>query len=429
MTGPVIGFAGLTHLGLVSAAAAAARGFRTLGYDADRRLIAALEAGEPPLAEPGLGELLAANRERLAFGADGSALSGADVVLVAADVPTDDAGHSDLDPIRDHCGQAIGGLKHDAVLVVLCQVPPGFTRGLDVEPARLYYLVETLVVGQAVERALGPERFILGCADPAAPLPPSLERYLAAFDCPILPMRYESAELAKIAVNLCLAASIGAANTLAELCEKLGADWGEIAPALRLDRRIGPHAYLTPGLGIGGGNLERDLASICALAETSGSDANLARALIADSAYRKDWALRALRRTALSDGGAAVVAILGLAYKADTASTRNAPALALLAALQGHRLRAYDPAVAVADLPLAGVEQMPSALAACEGADALAIMTPWPEFHSLKPAKVARALAGNTVIDPHGVLDTAACRKAGLDHRTLGRPAGTGEGP
>ena len=351
------------------------------------------------------------------------------MVLVAADVPTDDAGHSDLDPIRDLCGQAIGGLKHDAVLVVLCQVPPGFTRGLEVEPARLYYLVETLVVGQAVERALGPERFILGCADPTAPLPPSLERYLAAFDCPILPMRYESAELAKIAVNLCLAASIGAANTLAELCEKLGADWGEIAPALRLDRRIGPHAYLTPGLGIGGGNLERDLANICALAEASGSDANLARALIADSAYRKDWALRTLRRTALSDGGEAVVAILGLAYKADTASTRNAPALALLAALRGHRLRAYDPAVAVADLPLAGVEQMPSALAACEGADALAIMTPWAEFHSLKPAEVARALAGNTVIDPYGVLDAAACRKAGLDHRTLGRPAGTGEGP
>ncbi|MFQ5955502.1 MAG: UDP binding domain-containing protein, partial [Kiloniellales bacterium] len=335
---------------------------------------------------------------------------------------------SDLGPIFELCARAAGGLKDGAVLVILCQVPPGFTRGLELDPARLYYQVETLVVGQAVERGLGPDRFIVGCADPAAPLAPALRRYLEAFDCPILPMRYESAELAKIAVNMCLAAQVGVANTMAELCEKLGADWGEIVPALKLDRRIGPHAYLRPGLGIAGGNLERDLATVCSLAEASGSDAHLARALIADSAYRKDWALRVLRETALHGGAEAVVAVLGLAYKENTTCTRNAPALALMAALKGHRLRVYDPAVAAADLPLAGLEQMPSALAACEGADALAIMTPWAEFRSLAPAEVAAALAGNTVVDPYGVLDAARCRKAGLDHRTLGRPAGASPG-
>jgi UDPglucose 6-dehydrogenase len=85
---------------------------------------------------------------------------------------------------------------------------------------------------------------MVGCPDPAQPLPPALRAYLEAFGCPILPMRLESAELAKVSINCCLVASITVANTLAELCEEIGADWSEIAPALKLDRRIGP--YRTP---------------------------------------------------------------------------------------------------------------------------------------------------------------------------------------
>ena len=101
--------------------------------------------------------------------------------------------------------------------------------------------------GWAVERATQPERFIVGCADPIRPLPRPYTMLLDAFDCPILPMRYESAELAKIAINCCLVASVSVANTLADLSERIGADWHEIAPALRLDRRIGAHSYLSPG--------------------------------------------------------------------------------------------------------------------------------------------------------------------------------------
>src|SRR5262249_61279085 len=129
-------------------------------------------------------------------------------------------------------------------------------------PGGPYYQGKTLVFGQAVERALKPERPIVGCAEPAAPLEARFRTVLSAFGCPILPMRYESAELAKISINCCLVASVTVANTLAQVCEKIGADWGEIAPALKLDRRIGAYAYLAPGLGIAGGNLERDLATV-----------------------------------------------------------------------------------------------------------------------------------------------------------------------
>ena len=113
--------------------------------------------------------------------------------------------------------------------------------------------------GRAVERATKPERFIVGSPDPGSALPPALDTYLRSFGCPILPMRLESAELAKISINCCLVASVSVTNTLAELCERIGADWSEIAPALRLDKRIGPFAYLSPGLGLAGGNLEREI--------------------------------------------------------------------------------------------------------------------------------------------------------------------------
>ena len=113
-------------------------------------------------------------------------------------------------------------------------------------------------------------------------------------------MRYESAELTKIAINCCLAASITIANTLGEIAERIGADWAEIVPALKLDRRIGPHAYLTPGLGIAGGNIERDLTTTLKLSEEVGSEASVVAAYLRNSAHARDWALRVLHRAVLS---------------------------------------------------------------------------------------------------------------------------------
>src|SRR5262249_33391294 len=187
-------------------------------------------------------------------------------------------------------------LSPRALLVVLCQVPPGFTRGLPWSSERLFYQVETLVFGRAVERATRPERYIVGCAEPSKALPKVLATLLGAFGCPILPMRYESAELAKIAINCCLVASITTANTLAEISERIGAAWSEIVPALKFDARIGPGAYLAPGLGLAGGNLERDLATILGLSEAVGSEASVIRAFVANSRHRPDWAKPVLRR-------------------------------------------------------------------------------------------------------------------------------------
>src|SRR5690349_5333993 len=166
MSAAVVGFAGMTHLGIVSAIATAARGFTVRAYDPDAKVVERLRRDDLPILEPDLDQLLAANRDRVCFSSQASDLAGCDVVYVAADAPTNDEGRSDLAPIAGLIGRAADNLRGDAILVLLCQLPPGFSRAVTAVPYdRLFCQVETLVFGRAVERALNPERFIVGCAD------------------------------------------------------------------------------------------------------------------------------------------------------------------------------------------------------------------------------------------------------------------------
>ncbi len=417
----MIGFAGLTHLGIVSSAVAAAKGMRVCAFDPDPTSVAALRRGELPIHEPGLPELVREHGGRLAYTATAADLGGCDLIYICPDVPTNESGQSDLAAIEALLPKVAAAARPDAALVILSQVPPGFTRRNAPRDRAVFYQVETLIFGQAVERALTPERFIVGCADPGVPLPPALAAYLGAFGCPVLPMRYESAELAKIAINMFLVSAVSTTNTLAELCESVGADWAEIAPSLRLDRRIGPHAYLAPGLGIAGGNLERDLATVQALAQAHGTDAGIVEAWLANSRRRRDWVLRRLEAAVLRQTPEARLALLGLAYKQDTKSTRNSAALALLAALPTLTIRAWDPAVTADTAFHPGLEAASDPLDCCPQADVLLIMTPWPEFRRLDPAAIAGRMRGRVVIDPYGMLDAEACRRAGLMHHVLGR--------
>lgn len=413
---PRIGVAGMTHLGLVTATAFAAAGFDTVCYDADVRLVSRLSAGELPVVEPGLAEALHANGARQRFTAEIAALRTCDVVVVAPDVPTDAEARSDLSGVRALALEVFASTGPDATLVVLCQVPPGFTRALALPAARVFYQVETLVFGEALSRARGPERIIVGAADPDTPLPTAYATLLATFGCPVLKMRYESAELAKIAINFCLVATVSVANTLGELAEKIGADWHEIVPALRLDRRIGPHAYLSPGLGIAGGNLERDLETVAALAAAKGSDAGIVAAWRANSRRRRDWVYDRMPADLRARG---TVGILGLSYKENTASTRNAPSLALVARLGAGRVRVHDPAADPACVAGAVVCADPYAVA--DGAEALAVMTPWPVYRTLDPAALAARMRGRMLFDPYGVIDAQAAVAAGFVHHRLGR--------
>jgi UDPglucose 6-dehydrogenase len=423
----MIGFAGLSHLGIVSATAAASKGFSVVGFDPDPELSARVARGELTVFEPGLDDLLTANRPRLAFGSDPASLSACDVIVFASDVVTDDHGRSDLSPLRGLIAAVVPQAKPGAVLVVLSQVPPGFTRKVAASFAHesaergliWFYQVETLVFGQAVERATRPERLVVGSDDPTRALPEAYRTLLESFGCPVLPMRYESAELTKVAINMCLVASVTVANTLAELSERIGADWSEVVPALKLDRRIGPHAYLSPGLGLSGGNLERDLATVRGLAAEHGTEAGVVDAWLANSAYRRDWVLRTLQSEVLARVPSPTIAVWGLAYKPDTHSTRNSPAIALLESIRAYAVLAHDPRAALEPGRFPNVEQVDDPLAACRGADALVVATPWPVFSTIEPLRIGRAMRGTVVIDPFAVFDP---RGSGMTHHRLGRP-------
>jgi len=233
MKPPVVGFAGMTHLGWSRRPAVAARGFEVVCFDADRALIDRLARGDWPVLEPGLDELIRRQRRAPALHRDARVTSQPAMSSMWRPTcrPTTRAPATSR-ALSALIAEVAAAMKPAAVMVVLSQVPPGYTRALGVlPPARLYYQVETLVFGQAVRardetrthhRRLRRPGGAARCAFSRRARRPSA--------VPILPMRYESAELAKISINCCLVASVTVGNTLAELCERIGADWSEIAP-------------------------------------------------------------------------------------------------------------------------------------------------------------------------------------------------------
>jgi UDPglucose 6-dehydrogenase len=421
----MIGFAGLSHLGLNYSLATAAKGFDVVAFDPDPALTERCATGNFPIEEPGFAELFTQHRERIHYTSSTTELAACDLVFYSLDVRTNDLNESDVGPLTALINHTAPHLVAGTTAVVLSQVSPGYMRELraslrERSSANFYYQVETLIFGRAVERAMEPERFIVGASDPTGSLPARFQEWHAAFACPVLVMRLESAELAKIAINFFLVSTVATTNTLAEVCEAIGADWGEIAPALRLDKRIGPHAYLSPGLGIAGGNLERDLVTVQKIAARHGTEIGIVAAWQANSRHRRDWALRRINDLVLSKNPSARLAIWGLAYKQDTHSVKNSPALALARSLPAAEKVAYDPKVKSLVELVPGLTIAESALDACRGADALAVMTPWAEFSKIDPGSIRQQMRGEVVVDPFGLLDQQACRAAGFSHYKLG---------
>src|SRR3990167_2050085 len=280
---PIVGFAGMSHLGINTAVATAERGFNAICFDTDISLIKKLQKKKLPLVEPDLLPLFIKNTlaNRLQFSENVNSLYDCDIVYISSDVTTDVEGKSDLATVKSLIELVCNNINPKAILII----------------------------------------------------------------------NYESAELAKISINCCLVANISVANMLSEICEKIGANWSEIIPALRLDKRIGPYSYITPGLGIAGGNLERDLTTVLNLAEEHGTDNNIVKSWLGNSRYRKDWVLKILHQSILARIPNPSIAVLGLTYKENTNSTKNSPALALLESLKTYNIQSYDPTIKVPIVP------------------------------------------------------------------------------
>lgn len=406
---PVIGFAGMTHLGMVMAAATAAKGFPIICY----------HPGELPEIpkEPGLNELISAQLRSMARETRIEELRHCNLVFVTLDTPLNNRGQPNEDPVLNLFMDIRRHLNREADVVIMSQVSPGFTRRLPWSHNQLFYQVETLRFGDSLERANSPERLIVGSTKgygitfkPSGPSPYS--KYLMSFGrVPIVTMSYESAELAKIAINIQLVAQICATNALADLAGKVGADWKDIRKALETDKRIG--TYLQPGLGLGGGHIERDLHAAVAIGSKHDADYGLIEEFLTDSEIRRSWLWDTLcnhcERVFEADPPPSI-AILGLAYKPGTSSTVNSPGRKLADLLNDCDVRTHDPVV-TPDTNLVEV---------VSSADALVVATPWPEYRQLSLHQLRELMSGNVILDPYRVFDPQQAWELGFQYHTLG---------
>lgn len=401
-----VSFVGMSHLGLVYGMAFASKGYKVLCFDRNQALVQELSQGIFPISEPDLELLFRQVETNISFTSDLSKLSDSDIVYLSQDVPTNDDGISDLSIINSLIADIQEVISTKSILVILCQVYPGFTREVAANvDCALFYQVETLVFGQAVQRALNPERIIIGKPNENQALPCKIEEVLNSFECRILTMSYESAELTKIAINIFLAATLSTANMMSELSEKLRANWNDISAALQLDPRIGNQSYLRPGLGISGGNIERDLKTTLDLAVREESHHQMISAILENSKYRKLWPTRILRQKLEHSAARSKIAIWGLAYKKNTNSTKNSPTIENIKHLKtDFEISVSDPIASLPEFLDREIIFSRDPISILKGAKALLILTDWDMYSQFEIDQILSCLSRPLIIDPHGVL-------------------------
>jgi UDPglucose 6-dehydrogenase len=427
-----IGLIGLWHLGSVAAAGLASLGHTVRATDPNPRTVASLRRGEPPVFEPRLAEAVAreSGAGRLRFVASvAEAVEAAEAVFVTFDTPVDHNDRSDLTPIFDAADAIIecaAQIPRGCLIVVMSQVPAGTLAQLHERfseapalAARLIYQPENLRLGRALETFLAPDFLVVGAAEPEDA--DDFLRLYRGISTRFLPMSWESAELSKHAINAFLASSISFANELADLAEVSGADVREVMRVLRHDRRIGPQAFLDPGPGFSGGTLARDVQSLRAL----GARASLpTRLLDATLEVNRARLARLAERVAGACGGlrGATIALLGLTYKPRTSTLRRSASIDFAARLAraGASVRAHDPMVLAPCAETRGLMLAPDPYQAAQAADAVVLMTPWPEFRALDFGRLRASLARPVLMDAHNFLDRGAAEAAGLAYWGVG---------
>jgi len=416
-----IGFVGLTHLGLNYLAASSEKGFNVIGVDLSNEKINRLKKFDIEYDEPNLKKIIIKNKKKIFFSSNLKDLKDCRIVFISPDVPTDSKGRSNFSSLKKLVSSSLKLLNKKSILVILSQVYPGFTRSIKLDRARLYYQVETLIFGEAMFRALKPERIIIGCDSSETKINRFLLNYLNNFKCPIIKMKYESAELTKISINILLASSITSTNMLSEVCEKVSADWNEIKPALQLDQRIGKKAYLKPGLGISGGNVERDIYSIHSLLEKSKKPLSIIKAFQQNSKYMKSWVYRILKREKFFFRKDKLnIGILGLAYKENTNFIKNSPTLHLLKDLKNIKTKIYDPKAKL-KYKNKNCDEVKNINFLIKSSNLIIIMTPWKEFYKINKILNAQKNRKIVLIDPYRVVNFKKIQKKNFKYFTIGK--------
>ena len=431
---------GCGYLGAVHASAMAELGHDVIGIDVDADKIALLAAGWPPFFEPGLPEVLTSARDsgRLRFSTDIADAAGSQVHFIAVGTPQMPGSYSADLRYVDAAVEALLPYLSDGDLVVgkstvpvgtaarLAQLVQGADRG-----AALAWNPEFLREGFAVQDTISPDRLVYGVADGSAgehatALLNEVYATALAADTPLVITDFATAELVKVAANAFLATKISFINAMAEIAEVTGADVTQLADALGYDSRIG-RRFLGAGVGFGGGCLPKDIRAFTARAEELGRGQSVAFLKEVDAINLRrrqrvvDLTVAALGRPVHQ----AKVAVLGLSFKPHSDDVRDSPALDVAVQLRGlgADVVATDPqAIANARARHPQLTYEESLEETLRGADAVVLVTEWPEFRELDPVWAAALVRAPLVIDGRNAYDSARWRAAGWVYKGLGRP-------
>ncbi len=416
---------GTGYVGMACAIGFAELGHRVIGFDILAKRIADLQRGVTPYREDGIE---AALRPHLAAGTIAftnslaAAVRGADFVVIAVGTPSRADGSADISAVERAVADVAAQLSPGATIVIRSTVPAGTTERLGREAGvPILYAPEFLREGSAVRDFLHPDRIVVGAAADDAAL--SYLALLEGLQRPAIVTAYRNAELIKVFSNAFLALKISFANEVASFCDAVDADALAVLRGVGEDRRIGPE-FLQPGIGFGGPCFEKDLLALLHVATETGCARTLVGATLRVN-EEQPRRIVAMLAGELGDLKDARIGVWGVAFKAGTDDVRDSIALRIVADLvaRGARPVVYDPAVRE-DAGI-GCPTAPSALAALEGADALLVLTEWPEFAEIPMWAVAARLRRRVVVDGRNVLAPEAATAAGLRYRGVGRRPST----
>ena len=421
-----IGVIGTGYVGLVTAAGFAHLGSEVFCIDIDEDKVARLRAGEIPIYEPGLAEMVAENRERMHFSTDiGDALEHVRLLFVAVGTPPTYSGDADLSAVHAVVEAIPASDRH--ALVMKSTVPAGTGAAIKRVLAQngksgLRYVScpEFLKEGSAVKDFLNPDRVVIG--DDGDWAGDAVVDLYAPLEAPLVRTDLASAEMVKLASNAFLATKISFINEIANVCEETGADVIEVARGMGLDDRIG-QKFLQAGIGFGGSCFPKDVNALKQLAGNSGYHFKLLNAVIEVNELQKRRVIGKLQKHLGSLVGKTIT-LLGLAFKPETDDMREASSLVLSARLQadGANVRVFDPiAEGEARTLIRGVHFATDALDAVQDADAVVLVTEWRQFMALDWEQVGERMAGRLVLDGRNALDPDAIVAAGLIYEGIGR--------
>jgi UDPglucose 6-dehydrogenase len=429
---------GTGYVGLTTGVAYATLGHKVACVDVDERKVAQLDMGQVPFYEPRLAEALQDAQEagKILFTTDlASVIGGADVIMVAVGTPSRSTGEADLSYVEAAAEQIGAMLDHEAIVVMKSTVPVGTNRKvINVIRAamrvagrqdltsliNIVSLPEFLREGSALDDFLYPDRIVIGAEDEIAAQ--TISRLHENIEAPRVITNLESAELIKYAANAFLATKISFINEIANLAERVGADVRDVSEGIGHDKRIGPH-FLQAGVGYGGSCFPKDVSALEQIAGSNGYGFKLLSSVIEVNNRQRTLFFNRIKKT-LGPLKGRRIAVWGLAFKPNTDDIRESAAVDITQRLLAHgaEVSAYDPEAIenVRRIFPDHVEFAPTAIDATTGAEALVILTEWPEFQNVSLDTLKARMIGTHIFDGRNCLADHNLERFGFTYYGVG---------